>query len=362
MTEVEVFLASKADEWKNDLVERNPHGSPYHLWEWGETLSLTYGYQKCYLTAAHNDDVVGLFPLVHIMSRIFGNRLISLPFCGYGGPLADPSLGDQEKELVIEALLDATEKLAKALRVKYVECRNPSPEVVRESTISKGYCNIRRYVTFRVNLTMKQEELWRNLRKNTRNAIRKATKSGVKTKHFERGEELESYYRLYLQTQKRHGTPPHNYTIFEALQNAFGAKDKIKMSLAEYQGKPIAGVVMLHYNKTIFWWNNVTETKHRSLNPTNLLLWKTIEWGVENGYHALDLGRTRRGTTVHRFKSGWGGRERYLRDYVYFLNSEEKELPDPLQRKYRYLSMLWFLMPTRLAEKIGSRIRGDTGL
>ncbi|MFX1487138.1 MAG: GNAT family N-acetyltransferase [Promethearchaeota archaeon] len=362
MTEVKIVLANKADEWNNYLVERNPYASAYHLWEWGEALSFTYGYQKYYLTATHTHDVVGLFPLVHVKSRIFGNRLISLPFCGYGGPLADPELGDQEMQLVLEALLDATGKLAETLGVQYVESRNPSPEVTRDSITVKGYRNIRKYVTFRVNLEMDLQEVWSNLHRKTRNALRKAIRSGVKTKDVRGTEELESYYRLYLQTQRRHGTPPHNYKLFERLYDVFGAKGKLKMLLAEYMGRPIAGVMMFRQDKTLFWWNNVTDTKHRSLNPTNLLLWNTIEWGVRNRYHALDLGRTREGTTIHRFKSRWGGRERYLRDYVYFLDSKEKELPDPLQRKYRYLSKIWFFMPTGLAKKIGPRIRGDAGL
>ena len=360
MIEVNILVASKADEW-NDLVERTPYASAYHLWEWGEALSSTYGYQKYYLTATHNHEVVGLFPLVHVKSRIFGSRLISVPFCEYGGPLADPGLDDQETQLVIEALLDATDKLARTLKVQYVETRNPSLEVTRDSITVKGYRNVRRYVTFRVNLAMELEELWSNLHKKTRNAIRKAMKRGVEAKDVKGTEELESYYQLYLQTQRRHGTPPHSYTLFERLHDAFGVKGKIKMLLAEYRGRPIAGVMTFNHDKTIFWWNNVTDTKHRSLNPTNLLLWNMFEWGVQNGYHTLDLGRTRKGTTVYRFKSGWGGRETYLRDYVYFLSSKEKELPDPLQRRYRYLSKVWFFMPTSLVKKIGPKIRGGIG-
>jgi len=361
MVEIKVLVASKAEKW-NDLVRKNPYASAYHLWEWGEALSLTYGYQKYYLMATRNQDVVGLFPLVHVKSRIFGNRLISVPFCEYGGPLADPSLGDQETQQVIEALLGATDRLARTLGVQYVESRNPPVEVTRGFIIDKGYRNVRRYATFRVNLRIEMEELWRNLHKKTRNAIRKAMKRGVRLKEVKDTEELESYYRLYLQTQKRHGTPPHNYILFERLHDAFGIKGKIRMLLAEYRGRPIAGVIMFHHDKTIFWWNNVTDIKHRSLNPTNLLLWNMIEWGVQNGYHILDLGRTRKGTTIYRFKSGWGGLEAYLRDYVYFLSSREKELPDPLQRRYGYLSKVWSVMPASLAKKIGPKIRGDTGL
>jgi len=361
MIEVNTFAASKANKW-NDLVERNPYASAYHLWEWGETLSFTYGYQKYYLAATHNHNLVGLFPLVHVQSRIYGNRLISLPFCEYGGPIADPSLDIEETQLIIEALLDAADKLARSLKVQYVETRSPSLGVACDCITVKGYQDVRSYVTFRINLSVELDELWAGLHRKTRNAVRKPMKEGVKVKDVEGTEQLDSYYRLYLQTQKRHGTPPHDHRLFERLFDVFSDAGKIRLLMAEYRGNLIGGVIMLRYDETIFWWNNVTDIRHRSLNPTNLLVWKMIEWGAQNGYRTLDLGRTRKGTAIYHFKSRWGGQEAHLRDFVHFLNSEEKEVPDPSQKKYRYLSKLWSSMPTSLAKILGPKVRGDAGL
>ncbi len=38
--------------------------------------------------AEQDGAIVGVLPLVHVKSRLFGNTLISTPFCVYGGPLA----------------------------------------------------------------------------------------------------------------------------------------------------------------------------------------------------------------------------------------------------------------------------------
>ena len=35
-------------------------------------------------------EVVGVLPLVRIASRLFGRRLVSMPFLDYGGVLAEP--------------------------------------------------------------------------------------------------------------------------------------------------------------------------------------------------------------------------------------------------------------------------------
>ena len=43
------------------------------------------GHESCYLAAFNQDRIVGVFPLVHVKSRLFGNIACSLPFVNYGG-------------------------------------------------------------------------------------------------------------------------------------------------------------------------------------------------------------------------------------------------------------------------------------
>ena len=213
-----------------------------------------------------------------------------------------------------------------------------------------------KYLTFRIDLTKPSETLWKNLNKKTRNAVRKAMKKEVTMRDVRGEEELKAYYKLYLSTQKRHGSPPNSFKLFKKIYDAFSRKNKAKVLLAEHERKPIAGIIAFCHNNIIYWWGNVTDSEHRSLNPTNLLLWKIIEWGADNGYQVLDLGRTRKETTIYRFKSGWGGKEGPLPDYVYFLNSKKMELPDPMRTRYTYLSKVWSFMPTGLAKRIGPKI------
>lgn len=349
--EVGVLTSVNADKW-NFLVERNSYATPYHLYEWGEALSSTYRYQRYHLAITQSDNIIGILPLIQIKSRIFGNRLISLPFCEYGGPLVDVELGSEEIRRVTEALLDAATQLGRTLGAGYVE--NRGCLMAREFPDVEGYNNFQRYVTFGINLEKELDELWSGLHRSTRYGARKARKSGVEIEELEEVRQLKDYYQLYLETQKRHGSPPHKYALFKNLYNALKTKGKIKVLLANYHGKLIAGLIVFHHNKTIFAWNNVCSTQHRRLNPNNLLIWNVIEWGVRKGHRRLDLGRTRTGTTIHVFKRRWGGQEIPLQDYVCFLR--KRELPDPEQKRYRYLSKVWSFMPTSLTKKIGPKI------
>jgi len=354
---IEVIFLSENDleEW-NNFVENASRMSLYHVWEWGEALSSTYGYQRYYLSAMQEERILGVLPLIHVKSRLFGNRLISLPFCEYGGPLVVPELSDREKQQVTMVLLNAANKLARTLCVEYVGIRKPMTEDAEELMEAYGYTSLRRYITFRVDLTRDPDELWANMHKSTRKSIRKALKNEVTAKEVEGEEQLKAFYMLYLSDVKRHGSPPHKYALFKKLYDSLQVSGKMRVLLAEYKGRFIGGRIVFCDSKTIFCWNSVSDIKYRNLNPSNLLLWEIIEWGLKNGYHTLELGRTRKGTTVYDFKKGWSGEEIFLDEYVYFMDSKKVEFPDPAQRKYRYLAKVWSLIPISLAKTIGPKI------
>jgi len=348
---IEVADECDACLW-NKFVNMNSYATPYHLWEYGKSLSLAYGYKRFYLIAKEDEEIVGILPLIQVKSLLFYNKLISLPFCEYGGQLS-------ESKYIAKSLWEMAIEVAKKLKVDYIEIRNPNsiPNI-------NGYHKIQRYVTFEIDLTKSKESLWRNLDKKTRNAIRKAMENGVEVEEVKNENDLKLYYKLYLKTQKRHGSPPNSFKLFYNIYRQLQPMGIMRILLAKYQGKTIGGIITFHLNGIIYWWGNVTEPNYRHLNPTNLLLWKVIEWGNENNFKIFNLGRTRKGTSIYHFKDGWGGKEVIIQDYVYFLNGKMNcgKLPDPNQGKYRFLSIGWSLLPTAFTEKLGPKIISKIGL
>jgi FemAB-related protein (PEP-CTERM system-associated) len=350
MISVKVADQDEAKSW-NEFVKGDLYSTPYHIWEYGESLSSTYSYERFYFAAKEDEEIVGIFPLVRVKSLLFGDRLISMPFCEYGGPISS-------SENVKKLLLEVAVRVANRLNVDYIEIRNPPDNA---SNLKNEYSALQRYITFRIDLTKPTETLWRNLDKKTRNAVRKAVKKSVEVRECE-SRDLEIYFELYLKTQKRHGSPPNSFKLFQKLFQLLQPMGIMRVLLATYQGKTIAGIITFQINGVIYWWGNVTELEYRRLNATNLLLWKVLEWGCENGFKTVDLGRTRRYTPIYHFKSGWGGKETDLRDYVCFLGDGNIRLPDPEQSKYRFLSRIWSIMPMFFAKRIGPKIVSGVGL
>jgi FemAB-related protein (PEP-CTERM system-associated) len=354
---------SSRDLW-NDYVSANPHSYVYHLWEWGDVLQRTYNLRKWYLAVKENQHIVGVLPIFYIRSLLFADKLVSLPFCEYGGPLLADHLDQSTAENVLMILMKGIHELTKKLKVDYIELRHPQT-LFSDFFSSRGFRILQRYVTFSLDLTRGEGEIWKSFDGYTRRraAVRRLERARrIRTKVEEvDGDNLKHYYTLYLRTQKRRGSPPHSYAFFENLYEGFGAKDLLHMFLAVSKGKPIAGMTVFCLNKKLYCWNSVMDRKYASSHPTDFLLWHIIRWGIENDFKVIDFGRTRpEDTGVYYFKSRWGGQKTRLKDYVFL--SGNAEIPDPLQRKYMLLSRLWSLLPQSLACKVGPYLTSKLGL
>ena len=98
--------AASANAW-DAFVAAMPNGSFFHRAAWARVIDTAFGH-RCHYTLAEQDGaIVGVLPLAHVRTRLFGNTLVSTPFCVYGGPLA------AEREA-----LDALEAHAEALRTR----------------------------------------------------------------------------------------------------------------------------------------------------------------------------------------------------------------------------------------------------
>ncbi|MCD6347684.1 MAG: hypothetical protein J7L96_09720, partial [Bacteroidales bacterium] len=111
----------------NGYVTRHPEGSIFHLIQWRNVVVQTFQHQAYYLVAEADKTkkdlqpaIIGVLPLFHIKSTLFGNYLVSIPFAELGGILAD------SKEIADKLLTKAIE-LTKSLNLDYLELRQSQP-------------------------------------------------------------------------------------------------------------------------------------------------------------------------------------------------------------------------------------------
>src|SRR3954470_11664080 len=113
---VRPFEAGDGPRW-DSFVASCPGATFFHRAGWREIIEDVFRHRARYVLAERNNDIVGVLPMAELSSRLFGHALVSLPFCVYGGPAAN----DAEAS---NALLAHAGRLARSLRVDYLELRN----------------------------------------------------------------------------------------------------------------------------------------------------------------------------------------------------------------------------------------------
>src|SRR5258705_13432846 len=69
----------------NAFVDRCSEATFFHRAEWRKIIESVFHHRTHYLYAERAGDIVGILPLAHIASWLFGSSLTSLPFFVYGG-------------------------------------------------------------------------------------------------------------------------------------------------------------------------------------------------------------------------------------------------------------------------------------
>lgn len=336
---VEMAKESDSSEW-DAFVVRRFGSTPFHLWGFSKSLARSYGYHFFGLVAKENNELAAVLPLLQVRSLLFGDRLISVPFSEYGGPVGEPA--------AFSTLISAAKKLGLQLGTKEIQFRHSSYGM---NEAGGQFSKITRYVTFEVRL---DKNLSIRVGKKTRNTIRRAESSSITIREMLL-RDLPAFYRIYLETQKRLGSPPHSPALFENLFSHLGPLKVAKFLAAEIDGRMIAAVVLFYHRQELYWWNSVAETKYLRKNPTTLLLWKAANWAFQNGFDKLNLGRGRPYSSVYDFKSHWGGSETPLSEYIMVVRGHATR-PDPEEFRFKVLSKIWSYLPIPLQRRLGPRL------
>jgi len=291
-----------------------------------------------------------VLPLAYVRSRLFGNRLISLPFADYGGPCtSDRSIADK---LIVRSM-----DVAREIGADFLEIRSPSE---RYFDFFDDHKFIKRddYVTFILSLDRSIDDIWKSIDKENRTAIRKAKKNEIQIVDLQDKSQLKAFYDIYLKTMKRLGSPPQKLEFFNVLWDHFYPRN-LKVLMSSYHGEFISGALFFLHQNTIHYAYGGLLNEHANLRPNNLLFWTLIEWGNANRYDYLDFGRTRQNSGVYLFKKKWGGKSISM---PYFYRFYNRQLTERQEIKYKNLSELWSrYLPEVAANFIGPKIISEIG-
>lgn len=332
---------SEHQKW-DDFVNRCQEATFFHRVGWKNVIEKSLGHKTYFLYAEENGEIVGVLPLAHINSFLFGNSLISTPFCVYGGVACE---SDQARD----KLYDAATELAQSLNVDHLEMRNLKQRY-------KDWPTKDLYVTFRKQIDSDPDVNMKSIPRKQRAMVRKGIKAGLVT---EIDENIDRFFEIYAISVRNHGTPVFSKSYFAALKNEFGKNCEILIVL--HNGIPVSAVITFYFRDEVLPYYGGGTLDARRVKAFDFMYWDVMRRAGESGYSIFDYGRSKNGTGSYSFKKNWGFTPEPLNYEYYLVNS--KELPDvnPLNPKYQLFIKAWKSMPLPLTKIIGPLISKDLG-
>ena len=163
---------------------------------------------------------------------------------------------------------------------------------------------------FRLDLRGKSEgQLLDEMHRKVRYNIRLAQRRGVQVRPGSRSE-LRLFHALLAETGRRDHFLVRPLDYFERIWDAFGPAH-VRLLLAWYDGRPIAGIITIHYGNKTWYAYGASDSAHRGLMPSYLLQWEAIRRALAMGDTVYDmrgvLERLDVSNGLYYFKSRFGG-------------------------------------------------------
>ena len=333
--------AGRVPDW-DAFVESCPQATFFHRAGWREVIERAFGHRTHFLYAERDGCIEGVLPLGHVRSRLFGNALISCPFCVYGGIAA--STVDAEQVLQQEA-----EKLAHELGVDYLEFRNLEPK-------NRDWQRKDLYVRFRKAIEVDEEANMLAIPRKQRAMVRKGIKAGLVS---EIDGDCTRLYAAYSESVRNLGTPVFSQHYFSILQEVF--REDCEILTVTRQGELIASVMSFYFRDEVLPYYGGGTAAARSVQGNDFMYWELMRRSCARGLKWFDYGRSKEGTGSYSFKKNWGFEPETLH-YEYWL-VKAPAMPDvsPANPKYRLFIETWKRLPLPVTRLVGPWIARSLG-
>jgi hypothetical protein len=273
----------------------------FHASAWAKVLHQTYNHQPFYLQFSRGRRLAALIPLMEVRSLFTGRRGVCLPF----SDACEPLIFDPE---AVGLVRDRLVCFAQERRWRYLEIRGGKFFRLAAGSATKYYGHT-------LDLRSGAEELASRFASPVRRAIRKAERNDVRVVVVHNRQAIRDFYRLHVQTRRRHGLPPQPVAFFLNIYEHI-IKPGLGFIVLAYGGsRPIAAAIFFRFGKNALYKYGASDKKFQELRANNLVMWQGIQFLTRNGAEKLHFGRTEcENDGLRRFKLSWGAEEKTI-DY-----------------------------------------------
>ena len=304
--------SSTLQEWK-DFINGCPQAHVLQSPAWGE-LKSQFGWENTWV-------IQGELGAQVLFQKIpFGYQIAYLP----RGPVSKDGRGVYHPDW--PGLLEKLDLICRERKTVFLKIE---PDIWKEDSpddcpppkgFKNSFHNIQPPRTILVSLQEPEEDILARMKSKTRYNIRLAEKKDIIVRQLE---EVEAFYSLLENTSDRAEFGIHSLAYYRKAFELFSQTGECKLFLAEYQGTPLASIMVFIRGGRSWYFYGASSNLHRELMPTYLVQWEAIRWAKNIGCQSYDFwgvpdqdldtleeNFSRRGDGlwgVYRFKRGFGG-------------------------------------------------------
>jgi len=334
--------AANVARW-DAFVMACPDATFFHRAGWQNIITNVFRHDTYFLYAEVDGAIVGVLPLGHVNSWLFGNALTGLPFAVYGGVAA---INTQ----AADALEQEAQRLARTLGVAHLELRN-----VEARHAEWPMQDI--YVTFRKEILPTDDANMQAIPRKQRAMVRKGIKNEL-ISHID--PTVDRFFALFADNVHRHGTPAMPKKYFQALQKEFGPDCEV-LTITTKDGKPLSSVLSFYFRDEVLPYYAGDDEAARDLAANDFKYWELMRRACARGLKVFDYGRSKLGTGPYAFKKNWGFEPKPLHYEFCLYKRDSIPQNNPNNAKYKLMISTWRRMPLALANWLGPFIVRNLG-
>lgn len=310
------FNGNQKDEWDGFVAENAEDGGLLQSWDWGDFQKKLN--KKIWRIGIKNDSGELLTACFAFKDDLaLGKKTIEV----YRGPIIAKSQEPRAKS-ILEKLLEELRKIAReekamVVRIDFGIKKENSLHVTRytlqELGLRRAGRDIQPRSTLFLDLKKSKEEIMGGMKSKHRYNIRLADKRGVKVKISlgNKEKDFSKFWHLIEDTSKRDNFSIHDKNYYSDLIE----NKNIKLYLAEYKNKMIAGAVVGCFGKVCVYMHGASDNEFRNVMAPYLLQWQGISDAKDNGFDCYDFGGLKSDKETSASQKGWDGITKFKKGF-----------------------------------------------
>lgn len=284
---MEIREVGDKEQWEEFFVGQK-HKTFLQAWNWGE-MSRAMGEKVWRFGAYEGDELIAVAQTLKKAAK--RGTFLLVPH----GPVVKPKT-QNPKSKIIETLLHNLRKLAKEEDASFIRI-NPIWERSEENNKVFGDLGFRGAplqmhpeASWKLGITLPDEELLGNMRKTTRYLIRQALKNQhLRISQSDNIKDVKIFCKLHNEVSKRQHFIPFSLKYLESEFSAFHRDNQVLLFFGTYKGELAAAAFVIFWSGIGFYHHAASYPEYAKFSVPYLIQWEAIKEARRRGCSLYDF-------------------------------------------------------------------------